>query len=165
MTSMSEALVTSQFSTATNQRAICEFRQAKFRGFISKVWATITGQSHKLLDVKIITQGKSVRNRRYAGSQTVSISQIKGSEGRCQDFDQDFNPLKSHNKNRWISVANAWERGTYLPAVDLIKIGDVYVVRDGHHRISVAKFNGCNFIDAQVTEWILADELIPSASI
>jgi hypothetical protein len=101
--------------------------------------------------------GKSIRSRHYAGSQTVDTRHIVGSEGRCQDFDRDFNPLKRHNQNRWMSVATALHQGVYLPAVDLIKIGDEYIVRDGHHRISVARHMGCRFVDAQVTEWVLAD--------
>jgi hypothetical protein len=157
MITIGETLVTSQFVTATNQNLICDFRKARFRGLVGKFLATIMGFSSTLMDVKTITQGKSVRSRHYVGSRTVNIRQIKGSEGRCQDFDQKFNPLKTHNQNRWISIASAWQQGTLLPAVDLIKIGDAYVVRDGHHRISVAKFMGCNFVDAQVTEWVLAE--------
>jgi hypothetical protein len=107
------------------------------------------------LDVKAISQGKSVRSSHYAGAQTVDIRQIRGSEGRYQDFDQNFNPLKDHNQNRWVRIANAWDQNIYLPAVELIQIGDVYIIRDGHHRISVAKFKGCTFVDARVTEWRL----------
>ncbi|MFC1997508.1 hypothetical protein ACFLXI_07890, partial [Chloroflexota bacterium] len=139
---MSEALVTSQYEAAANQSLVCQFRQAKLRGIIKKVWATISGQPNNLVDVETAMQGKSIRCCRYAGSQTVPIQQIKGSEGRCQDFDQSFNPLKSHNQNRWVSIASAWQREIFLPAVDLIKIGDIFIVRDGNHRISVAMFMG-----------------------
>ena len=55
------------------------------------------------------------------------------------------------------SHERAWYQGIGLPAVELIKIGDIYIVRDGHHRISVARYMGCDFIDARVTEWELAD--------
>jgi hypothetical protein len=44
-----------------------------------------------------------------------------------------------------------------MPAVELLKIGDVYAVRDGHHRISVAKALGEDFIDVQVTAWDLTN--------
>lgn len=96
-----------------------------------------------------------MRSRRYARTQTVCIDEIRGSEGRCQDFDDKFNPLKSHNKERRLNIARAWARGVSLPAIDLIKVGDVCVVRDGHHRISVARYLGCDFLDANVTEWVL----------
>ena len=157
MTIVSEALVATQYATATNQNLVCEFRRAQFRGFVGKIWATVTGRSNSLMDVETSTKGKPICSCGYIGSKTVRIQQIKGSEGRCQDFDLNFNPLKNHNQNRWISIASAWQRGVHLPAVDLIKIGDKYVVRDGHHRISVAKFMGCIFIDANVTEWVLAN--------
>jgi hypothetical protein len=157
MSITSQVSIVAQFETSINQGFVGQFRRAKFQGFIEKVWATLIGQPNNLVDVKTITRGKSIHSCRYARSQTVRIQQIKGSEGRCQDFDRNFNPLKSHNQNRWVSIAGAWLNGTHLPAVDLIKIGDIYVVRDGHHRISVAKFMGCNFVDAHVTEWVLAD--------
>jgi hypothetical protein len=35
-------------------------------------------------------------------------------------------------------------------AVALIQVGDVYFVRDGHHRISVARALGQAYIDAKV---------------
>ena len=157
MLTISEVFVTSQYEAAANQNLVFQFRQAKLRGIVMKVWAMITGQPNDLLNVETVTQGKSIRSCHYAGSQTVALKQIKGSEGRYEDFDRNFNPLKSHNQNRWISIAHAWQGGVYLPAVDLIKVGDVFIVRDGHHRISVARFSGTDFIDACVTEWVLED--------
>lgn len=155
MQMMSEVLTTTQFISATNLGLQNDFRKAQFRGWVSKIKAIITNNRHNLQDMVAIMQGKAIHNCRYTGGQSVCIDQIKGSEGRCGDFDQDFNPLKSHNRDRWIGVASAFQQSIRLPAVELIKIGDVYVVRDGHHRISVAKFRGCDFIDAHVTEWTL----------
>ena len=45
-------------------------------------------------------------------------------------------------------------RGEALPPVDLMKIGEIYFVRDGHHRVSVARALGARDIDAYVTEVI-----------
>jgi hypothetical protein len=134
-----------------------DFRIAKFKGQFGKIIAALTGRSNQLLDLETLTKGKSVRSRRYAKSQSVDIDQIKGSEGRINDFDQKFNPLKSHNSSRWLNIASAWQRGVNLPAIDLIKIKDVYIVRDGHHRISVARYLGCKYLDAHVTEWVLVE--------
>jgi len=105
--------------------------------------------------VETISQGKCVQNSHYKGTQSVKIAEIKGSENSARDFDRNFNPLKTHNIERWISIARAWQRGVSLPAVDLIKVGDVYLVRDGHHRISVARYMGCDAVDANVTELVL----------
>jgi hypothetical protein len=134
-----------------------DFRIAKFRGRFGRVLAKLTGRSNQLTDLDTLTQDRNVRSRRYARTQTVCIDEIRGSEGRCQDFDARFNPLKSHNRERWLNIAWAWQRGVNLPAIDLIKVKDVYVVRDGHHRISVARYLGCDFMDAHVTEWVLDD--------
>jgi hypothetical protein len=88
-----------------------------------------------------------------AGIRTVPISKIRGSEGRSEDFDREFHPLRLHNQGRWLSVATARQRGVVLPPVELIQIGDIYFVRDGHHRISVAKAFGQEEIEAEVTVW------------
>jgi hypothetical protein len=155
MTTLNQSFVTSQSIISKHQGASNEFRQARLRGLICKTWAILAGKNSNLLDVNTITQGKSIRNCRYIGACTIPLQKIKGSEGRCQDFDENFNPLKLHNRQRWASIAQAWEQGIYLPAVDLIKVGDQYIVRDGHHRISVAMFKGADYIDAHVTEWTL----------
>jgi hypothetical protein len=137
-----------------------DFNQASLRARIGKLLALLTGRSNQLLDVEIVCQGKNVCSSHYKGKHTVRIAEIKGSENSAQDFDRNFNPLKTHNIERWISIARAWQRGVALPAVDLIKIGDVYLVRDGHHRISVARYMDCDAVDARVTEWVLEDEVL-----
>jgi len=134
-----------------------DFNQAKSKGHSRKIIALLTGRSNQLQDLKTITREENIRSCHSIGTRTVRIDQIKGSEGRCQDFDQDFNPLKSHNRHRWMNVARARLSGIYLPPVELIKVKDNYFVRDGHHRISVARYLGVDFIDARVTEWVLVD--------
>ena len=134
-----------------------DFNKANFRGFVRKMIGALIGRSTQLLDLETLSRGRNTHNRRYSGNSTVRIDQIKGSEGRCQDFDQDFNPLKLRNRERWLSIARAWYQGVSLPAIELIKIKDYYIVRDGHHRISVARYMGSDFIDARVTEWVLED--------
>jgi len=134
-----------------------DFNQARNKGYLNKIIAFLTGRSHQLQDLKTITRRVNICNRHSIGTRTVRIDQIKGSAGRCQDFDQDFNPLKTHNRARWLNIAHAWLSEIYLPPVELIKVKDNYFVRDGHHRISVARYLGVDFIDALVTEWVLSD--------
>ncbi len=81
----------------------------------------------------------------------MPINRIKGSEGRSGDFDRDFNPMHDRMIDRWVSVALAQSNGVALPAVELIQLGEDYFVRDGHHRISVARAFGEEYIDAKVT--------------
>ncbi len=81
----------------------------------------------------------------------VPISQIRGSEGKSGEFDAQFRPLKRYSRDRWVSVAVAYLQGKTLPPVELIKVGRQYFVRDGHHRISVARAYGQYDVDAVVT--------------
>lgn len=86
------------------------------------------------------------------GTQTIPISHVVGSVGRYHDFDRAFMPLSGANEERWKRLDIALNELRNLPPIDVYKIGDVYFVRDGNHRISVAKANGLQEIDAQVTE-------------
>jgi hypothetical protein len=83
----------------------------------------------------------------------VPIHQIRGSESRPGDFDGDFNPLHDVNQARWLSVAGARLQGKALPPVALVQVGDVYFVRDGHHRISVARALRQTVVEATVEVW------------
>ena len=80
----------------------------------------------------------------------MPINRIKGSEGRSGDFDCDFNPMHTRTIDRWVSVALARSQGVTLPAVELILVGEDYFVRDGHHRISVVRAFGEEYIDAKI---------------
>lgn len=70
---------------------------------------------------------------------TVPIRNIKGSLDRSEDFDTEFHPLNVNSRSRWMSIATAVRKGIPMPAVELVQVGENYYVRDGHHRISVAK--------------------------
>jgi hypothetical protein len=129
------------------------FWRACARGRIRRLWAWITGRSSRLLDISEVCQDSSFATGRHAGIQSVPIAEIRASEGRSDDFDGDFAPLTSRIRGRWTSVLAARQRGVALPAVELIQIDDLYVVRDGHHRISVARAIGEQFIEARVTVW------------
>jgi hypothetical protein len=88
------------------------------------------------------------------GLQVVPIAQIVGTVDRERDFDRHFRPTSGRVRSRWEQIAAAMRRGESLPPVDLIKIGEIYFVRDGHHRVSVACALGHADIDAYVTEVI-----------
>lgn len=129
------------------------FEKALGAGNRRKVFARLTGRSRELRSLTDERHEAKVRGERYLGLQTVAINAIRGSEGRSQDFDNEFNPVRAHTEQRWMSVASAMLRGVTLPPVELIKMGDTYYVRDGHHRISVAKAQGQTSIEAVVTVW------------
>lgn len=132
------------------------FKWAYSQGWQHRVWAALTGRSRRLLDLATVQTTCTVVGRHHAGWQTVPIDQIRGSLGRYTDFDLDFYPLQTHTRDRWLRIARAQQQGVSLPLVDLIQVGDVYFVRDGHHRISVAQALEQPDIDAQVTVWRIA---------
>ena len=92
-------------------------------------------------------------NRVHLGRRVVRVEEIGGSVGRCSQFDRVFFPNKPSLGTRWKRIDRAFHRGEVLPPVSLYKIGDSYFVLDGNHRVSVARYQGVETIDAEVTEF------------
>lgn len=123
------------------------------KGKIIRMLGFLTRNPAHLLDLGTFTRSVRVRSRHYAGVQSVKMSSIKGSEGKVEDFDSAFNPMHERTRGRWLNVAKARLSGGELPPVELIQVDQIYFVRDGHHRISVAKGLGEKYIDAEVIKW------------
>ena len=87
------------------------------------------------------------------GLQTVDLDDIVGTVDRARGgFDRQFRPTSSQVRGRWERIADLMRRGEPLPPVSLFRVGEAYFVRDGHHRVSVARALGREDIDAMVTE-------------
>jgi hypothetical protein len=123
------------------------------RGWFWRMRRILRRRPRQLLALSDIMETHVVTNRHDAGTQTVSISQIRGSENDSSHFDAGFYPLTNRTASRWLGIAEAWLRDMPLPPVELIQVGDRYFVRDGHHRISVARSLGLTHIDAAVVVW------------
>ncbi len=87
------------------------------------------------------------------GRSVVRLADIVGSVGRCSEFDAAFLPASRRVRTRWQRIVQAFHRGEELPPVSLYKIGASYFVLDGNHRVSVARYHGVEWIDAEVTEY------------
>ena len=87
------------------------------------------------------------------GLRAVRSTDIVGSVGRCQEFDGAFLPASGSVRARWETVDRAFHQGRELPPVSLYKLGGYYFVLDGNHRVSVARYHGVEWIDAEVTEF------------
>ena len=135
------------------------YRSSLARGRRGQIVSMLTGRSRCLLKLADIEAHLEVHYRRDAGVQTVPMNRIRGSGDRAHDFDRDFHPLQYHTRSRWQGIALARQQGVALPPVDLIQIGDIYFVLDGHHRISVARAWGQNDIEARVTAWQVQEPL------
>lgn len=129
------------------------YDDAMARGRWGLLWGMLTGRSRALHSLDEIIQTSRVQSVSNGGTRMVAIAQIKGSECRAADFDRDFNPLQDRTRERWINIAKAWLRGRYLPPVILIQVGERYFVRDGHHRISVARALGLDEVEAKIEIW------------
>lgn len=138
---------------ATRQRCAQTFWQLLLIGKWRRLWQRLWRKSNNLLDLNNFWLTQKIATRHHLGLRSVPINQIVGSEGRAQDFDINFFPRQRHNSDRWINIATAVMMGRTLPPVSLVKICDTYFIRDGHHRISVARVFGQLEIDAEIVEW------------
>ncbi len=129
------------------------FQKALVTGRVKKIGAAVTKHERQLMRLDEI-QGQIV-NRHFLGTRSVAIGQIRGTMDKADSFDIDFNPTQEYNAMRWTSVATAILSGTSLPPVELIQVGEVYYVVDGHHRISISHSLRHRYIDAEVTVWTL----------
>ena len=135
------------------RQAAIRFRNGRFTAKWHRFWARITKRDLRLKNLNDVSAINPLQKHQQIGIQEVPIHLIQGSEGRSDDFDQQFRPLRTHNKDRWINIAVARFQGVQLPAVELVQVGCQFFVRDGHHRISVAHLMGQTTIDASVTIW------------
>ena len=127
------------------------YERALLRGFLRRLWAGLT---HHPRSLQILSDDKRpLQGGHYAGVQEVPIDHIRGSESHARDFDDRFYPLSDRTRERWLSLAKAISMSIDLLPVELIQVGKDYFVRDGHHRISVARAFGHKTIAAQVTVW------------
>ena len=88
----------------------------------------------------------------YRGIRAVEASRIVGSVGKHEQFDPDFMPLAKASPEKWKRIDRAYVLGQELPPVSLLEVGEEYFVDDGNNRVSVARFHGAEWIDAEVTE-------------
>jgi ParB-like chromosome segregation protein Spo0J len=90
---------------------------------------------------------------------TVAIAEIAGSVGRAHELADDFRPRHGARRraddDRLERIRSRMERDRGLPPVELYKLGDVYYVLDGHHRVAAARLNGQLDVDAHVVEYVV----------
>lgn len=130
-----------------------DFNRARLKAFLAQVTAHITGRPNEPLSFEAVKRSLKTFGQSYRGIVTVPVDQIIGSATlRYNDFDRAFLPLQSRTKSRWRSIDRAYYEDVSLPPVQLYQVGEVYFVRDGHHRISVAHERGQSFIDAEVIQ-------------
>ncbi len=141
-----------------------DFSKVRNKALVNSLQHFLSPEETQLISLNDIKEMLHPDNEVYVGMKTVPVENIIGSEGRYNDFDNLFFPKHSHLKNRWLNIDKAYMKGVILPAVTLYEIGGVYFVRDGNHRVSVAKARGVEFIDAEVTSLRTEIRLKPGKS-
>lgn len=129
-----------------------DFSRAKTRARFQSLLNTLTWKNTDLLSFYEVTSIIKPKSETYRGMQTIPVSRIIGSEGRYHDFSSAFFPKREMLRNRWESVDRAVLSDIVLPPISVFSLGGYYFVRDGNHRVSVAKAQGVEFIDAEVVE-------------
>lgn len=133
-------------------QAAQRFRDAHMQAFFKDWLSRMRGQRSDLLnydEVRQILHAQEMGVR--PALEEVPLDKIVGSVGRYRDFNSVFLPRNEALQDRWARVDAAREGLVGLPPVDLLKVGDLYFVRDGNHRVSVARAHDEKTIEAYVT--------------
>jgi uncharacterized ParB-like nuclease family protein len=134
------------------QIASTDFERARRKAFVHDLVSLFSGRTNWLMAFEEVRQALPFEGQTYKGMQEVPVSQIVGSVDRYHDFDRAFLPTQTKTRPRWESVDRAALKDVTLPPVQLYKVGDIYFVKDGNHRVSVAREKGVEYIDAEVIE-------------
>ena len=141
-----------------------KFQSIQTKVFWQEVLSHLTGRHKELMNFDEIRSRLHLHEELYRGVVDVPLDHIVGSVGRYKDFTATFLPKKANMKDRWSRVyalANSMEGP---PPIELYKVGDAYFVRDGNHRVSVARELDAKSILAHVVELPTTVPLRPNMS-
>jgi hypothetical protein len=144
--------VSSGFSAADAQGDFSRARRARLLADIARRLRREPDDVGLILPFEEVVDALGVTGREDLGLKVVPLDAIVGTVDRAADFDRGFRPTSPRLRSRWERIAAAQRRGESLPPISLYQVGDLFFVRDGHHRVSVAKSLGRQDIDAYVTE-------------
>ncbi|RPJ45705.1 MAG: DUF4032 domain-containing protein [Chloroflexi bacterium] len=136
------------------------FEAAMQKNFWQGVASLVSGRRNQLISFEQIIEGVPFEGQYDAGVQDIPVDRIMGSMGRNQDFGAGFLPNKPEIRHRWVKIARANLKGEYLPPVEVFQVGTIYFVRDGNHRVSVARALNQVTIQAHVIVVRIPEELV-----
>jgi hypothetical protein len=139
-------------SNELTEKVTSDFSRARLKSFLNRVRSLFSGTPYRLLSYDEVKASLHLGGPIYRGIQTVPVRQIVGSLNRYDEFDRAFKPVDDHLAERWQNIDYAFYKAIGLPPILLYKVGEVYFVVDGHHRVSVAREQGQLEIDAEVRE-------------
>ena len=130
------------FSRARRQRALARL-SARLRR---------ADDVNHILPFEEVVQALGRTGERRLGQQLITLDSIVGTVDRSREFDRSFRPTSPRVRERWERINLAQRKGQAMPPIDVYRIGDMHFVKDGHHRVSVARALGHRDIAAYVTE-------------
>jgi hypothetical protein len=133
-----------------------DFGRARRRRALSQIAARLRRQTDltAILPFEEVVRALGRRGERNLGLQTILLDSIVGTVDRSREFDRRFRPTSGRVRPRWERINTAQRKGQPMPPIDVYRIGELHFVKDGHHRVSVARALGYDDIDAYVTEII-----------
>jgi len=132
-----------------------DFIRARRRATIAGLISRLRGEPDDVgvvLPYEEVIEALGFVSEHPTGLHVIPLDAIVGSVDRGRDYDRRFRPTSGRSRGRWEQIAAAARRGESFPPIDLLRVGELYFVRDGHHRVSVARALGRADIDAYVTE-------------
>jgi hypothetical protein len=132
-----------------------DFLRARRRQVLARLSRWLRGQpgdGDYLLTLNEAVGPLGWRVERQLGLQTIRLDTIVGTVDPRRDFDRHFRPTSNWDRSRWEQLALAERRGAAIPPIEVYRVGGLYFVSDGHHRVSIAAAAGQRAIDACVTE-------------
>jgi hypothetical protein len=130
-----------------------DFTRARHRASFRSIRARIVGgsASTRMRSLEDVSNKLGAFNRVRLGRRVVAVEKIVGSVGRFRDFDRNFLPTHGSLEMKWKRIDRAYHRGQDLPPVALFEVGGSFFMEDGNHHVSVARYQGIEWIEAEVT--------------
>lgn len=132
--------------------AVEDFQVARRRAVLEQLLARLTGKSAELLSYSQVRDQLKPTNQAQRGLEEIPLDAIVGSVNRFSDYTRQFRPLRDADRARWSQVKSAMLSMVGVPPIEVYRVGGTYFVKDGNHRVSIARDLGLQTISAYVTE-------------
>lgn len=140
------------------------WEKARSQATVQGILSVLRGGSPELLSFEDVQRSLRLSQKYFRGIQNIPLEQIRGSVGRYKDFTQTFLPKRGFMQERWEQVSVVMTtKGA--PPIEVYQVGEAYFVLDGNHRVSIARQNNAETIEARVYEYATAVDLSGAADI
>jgi hypothetical protein len=131
-----------------------DFSRARRRQVLARLagWLRRRPDANRILSFDEVVAALGWRGEHHLGLRTIQLDTVAGTVDSGRDFDRGFRPTSNRVRQRWERLDLARRRGAAIPPIDVYRVGDLHFVKDGHHRVSVARAAGHKSIEAYVTE-------------